>query len=154
MFVLRQSPIEQGAADAAVAIFEGVDQFEPYMGESGTKQSVQLRRWVVVPREEAVHFLVESIARWSNVVNAFTFNRSRHDAHRILASQVTDAHLVDSRTSAWKERCLPSKQLFQSQRVIKMLSGVKQNIRKPLDRTCGAGKTRSRQSQPPCERTA
>src|SRR6202012_2366136 len=107
--ILGQAFFCDGAADAAIAVFERVDTDKVEMGDACTGQRRQRRfsiwRSVVEPFYEAMHLVGHVLGPWGlEVDNAFVA-RPRHPLHGIFMNAIA-AYGTDI-ASALHQRAMP-----------------------------------------------
>ncbi|HEY5212213.1 MAG TPA: hypothetical protein VIJ38_04245, partial [Acidobacteriaceae bacterium] len=69
MLILGKRTIEEGTTDAPITVFERVNELEPSMGQTGARESIHLRRWLVEPVKKAFEFPLEPAPRRRLIVN-------------------------------------------------------------------------------------
>src|SRR5207342_2456308 len=88
--------------------------------------AVEPLRCVVEPREESLHFLIESISRRCFKVHSLSANRAGHDLHGIFAAKFANADFVQAGSACREQRRLPGIQFLQLKRVVEPAGGIEQ----------------------------
>ena len=140
--VLRDGAVNQCPADAAVAVFKGVNALKPQVGNGGAGQAVKfgrfarLRRCAVEPLNEAAHFLGYLGRGRCLVMHHLTAGQAADDLHRVCVVAVAACgDAPDVRCVALKKGCLPEAQALVVQGGLRHRYRVAQHINQAIYRT-------------------
>src|SRR5260370_38356320 len=67
---LRERKIKYGSTEPADAVLEGMEGFEPEMGDAGSQCIIEVFRFVE-PSEKPIHFRIEPVSWRGFAINSF-----------------------------------------------------------------------------------
>ncbi len=103
---LRERKIKYGSTEPADAVLEGMEGFEPEMGDAGSQCIIEVFRFVE-PSEKPIHFRIEPVSWRGFVMNAFAANGTGENRHWLCAAQHADRNQGQSGATGGKYRAVP-----------------------------------------------